>query len=422
MDERFGLLRKYNLWGDCPMETGYERKLYTKKILDFLGNRLVKVLTGQRRVGKSYILRQVAVNLLERGVDRNNILFINRELEAFDFLDSHKALDELIRLYEREVRPQGKVYIFIDEVQDIDGWEKVVNSYSQDYTGEYEIFLTGSNSKMLSGELSTLLSGRYIEFPVYPLSFREYTDMKGLSEDKQSYVAYMQDGAFPELVRLGGTEVKRGYVSALRDTVLLKDVIRRYTVRDVRLLEELFAYLVNNASNLLSVSNITNYIKSKGRRVGFETVASYIGYLEEVSLVHRVARYNIKGKEIMSGTYKYYMNDLSFKNYLYDGFGYGVGYMLENLVYLELLRAGYHVYVGNVKGKEVDFVATKDGRTLYLQSTYVLLDEETVAREYAPLEAIADNYEKLVVSLDDVRFPSREGIRHIQAWRLSEVL
>ena len=216
--------------------------------------------------------------------------------------------------------------------------------------------------------------------------------------------------------------MKRNYISSLRDTVLLKDIIRRYTIRDVPLLEDLFAYLVNNASNLLSITNITNFIKSKGRKTSYDTVAAYIGYVEEVYLAHRALRCNIKGRETLSGSCKYYMNDLSFKNYLYAGWGYGVGYLLENLVYIELLRHGYDVYVGSIKGKEVDFMAIKNDRTIYVQVTYLLVDEQTVKREYAPLECIADNYDKWVVSLDDLPLPSRNGIKHIQAWELARWL
>ena len=191
------------------------------------------------------------------------------------------------------------------------------------------------------------------------------------------------------------SDVKRNYISGLKDTELLKDIIRRYTIRDVRLLEDLFAYLVNNSSNLLSVTNITNFIKSKGHKTSYDTVSLYLGYIEEVYLAHRALRYNIKGKEILSGSWKYYMNDLSFKNYLYAGFGYGAGYLLENLVYLDLLRHGYEVYVGSIKDKEVDFVAIKNDCIIYVQATYMLVDEQTIEREYAPLECIADNYEKV---------------------------
>jgi predicted AAA+ superfamily ATPase len=181
-------------------------------------------------------------------------------------------------------------------------------------------------------------------------------------------------------------------------------------------------YLVNNASNLLSVNNIANYMKSSGRKTTYDTVANYIGYIEETFLVHKAERYDIRGKETIAGNSKYYINDLAYKNYLYSGFGYGVGYQLENLVYLELKRAGYEVFVGAMLGKEVDFVAKKADKVVYLQSAYLMVDEETIQREYASLHAIKDNYEKIVVSLDDVQFPQNKGIKHIQAWNLFGLL
>ncbi|EJW99382.1 AAA+ superfamily ATPase [gut metagenome] len=362
------------------------------------------------------------MHLMQQGVSGNNIVFINHELMAFDFIANGKDLDAFIRLYREELKPEGRVYVFIDEVQDIEGWERVVNSLSQDYTEDYELFITGSNSKMFSGELSTLLSGRYVEIQIYPLSYEEYAGIHGLTIGKESYMQYMTDGGYPELVHFTSSEVKRNYISGLRNTVLLKDVISRYTIRDVKLLEDLFVYLVNNSSNLLSVTNITHYIKTKGRKTSYDTVSAYLGYIEEVYIAHRVLRYNIKGKEMLSGSSKYYMNDLSFKNYLYAGLGYATGYLLENLVFLELLRHGYDVYVGSIKGKEVDFVAIKNDRTIYVQVTYMLVDEHTIEREYAPLELIADNYEKIVVSLDDLQLPSRKGIKHARAWELSKML
>ena len=422
MNENIESVKKYNLWFGNTIDAGFPRPLYTASIDQYLGSKVVKVLTGQRRVGKSYILRQTAMHLMQQGVSGNNIVFINRELTAFDFIENYKDLDAFIHLYRQELKPEGRIYIFIDEVQDIDGWERVVNSLSQDYTEDYEIFITGSNSKMFSGELSTLLSGRYVEFRIFPLSYEEYASIHQLSVGRESYMQYMADGGYPELVHFQSSDVKRNYISGLKDTVLLKDIIRRYTIRDVRLLEDLFAYLVNNSSNLLSVTNITNFIKSKGRKTSYDTVSAYLGYIEEVYLAHRALRYNIKGKETLSGSCKYYMNDLSFKNYLYAGLGYGTGYLLENLVYLDLLRHGYDVYVGSVKDKEVDFVAIKNDRTIYVQATYMLIDEQTIEREYAPLECIADNYEKIVVSLDDLQLPSRNGIKHVRAWELSQML
>ena len=202
----------------------------------------------------------------------------------------------------------------------------------------------------------------------------------------------------------------------------MRDIIQRHNIKDPKLLEDIFIYLINNASNLISINNIVNYFKSNGRKTTYDTVANYIGYIEDTFLIHKVERYDIRGKETISGNYKYYANDLSFKNYLYPGFGYGIGYKVENLVYLELRRAGYEIYVGAMRDKEVDFVAKKGDRLIYLQATYMLVDEQTIQREYASLEAIPDNYEKIVVSLDDVALPSNKGIQHIQAWKLHRVL
>ena len=191
MDENIESVKRYNLWFDNTIDCGFPRPLYTANINQYLGNKVVKVLTGQRRVGKSYILRQTAMHLMRQGVSGNNIVFINRELTAFDFIENYKDLDNFIRLYRQELKPEGRIYIFIDEVQDIEGWERVVNSLSQDFTEDYELFITGSNSKMFSGELSTLLSGRYVEFHIFPLSYEEYTSVHQLPVGKQSYMQYM---------------------------------------------------------------------------------------------------------------------------------------------------------------------------------------------------------------------------------------
>jgi uncharacterized protein len=422
MEENFTALMKYNFWEGNVPELGYYRKDYTDKIFDYTGSKLVKVLVGQRRTGKSYILRQIAHRLIEGGVNPRNIFYINKEFTDFDFIIDYKELEVLLKLYREKLKPEGKVWLFIDEVQNISGWEHFVNSHSQNFVDSYEIFISGSNSKMLSMELATLLSGRYVNFEVFPFSYAEYTGITRIVLKKQSYIDYMESGALPELFVLPNDQTKRNYISAIKDTVLLRDIIQRHSIKDPKLLEDIFIYLVNNASNLISITNIANYFKSNGRKTTYDTVANYIGYIEDTFLIHKVERYDIRGKETISGNCKYYINDLSFKNYLYPGFSYGVGYKLENLVYLELRRAGYEVYVGAMRDKEVDFVAKKGDRLIYIQSTYLLVDEQTTQREYAPLEAISDNYEKAVVSLDDISLPSNKGIRHIQAWKLHEIL
>lgn len=422
MNEYFEAIRKYNLWDSNIFDWGYIRNNYTSKITGSIGNRLIKVLVGQRRSGKSYILRQVAKQLIDNGVRPENTLFINREFTDFDFLKTFKELDELIRLYKEELKPAGKVYVFIDEVQLIEGWEKVVNSYSQDFSESYELFISGSNSKMLSGELATLLSGRYICFEVFPYSYSEFLGITGQERDRKSYMEYMSSGGLPELFMLQNQEFKRNYISAIKDTVLLHDIIQRNNIRDPKLLEDIFVFLVNNASNLISVPNIVNYFKGQNRKTSYDAVSNYIGYIEDTFLVHRCDRYDIKGKDTLSGIAKFYINDLAYKNYLYPGYGYGLGYLVENLVYLELCRAGFDVYVGVLRNKEVDFVAKKADRIIYLQSTYMLSDELTVEREYSALQAINDNFEKVVVSLDEITLPSRGGIKHIQVWNLCDLV
>ena len=233
MDDKWKALEKYNLWGGNTYQLGLERKSYTDKIGNFVGNNLVKVLIGQRRSGKSYILRQIASSLVsERGVNPANILYINKEYLEFDFIDDYKALESLYRFYREKLKPQGKVYLFFDEIQNVDGWVRFVNSHSQDFVEESELFISGSNSKMLSSELATLLSGRYVEFHIFPYSYAE-----------------------------------KQYVASVKDTILLRDIVKRKPVRDVRLLDDIFIYLVNNASNLFSVQHIVNFFKSKNRKV-----------------------------------------------------------------------------------------------------------------------------------------------------------
>jgi len=417
MEEKFNIIKKYNFWDEKTPELGYYRADYTDKIFSSTGNRLIKVLIGQRRTGKSYILRQLANELIHKGVNRKNILYINKEYTDFDFIANYSDLDNFVKYYKKRFNISEKISLFIDEIQSITGWEHFVNSYSQDFVDEYEIFISGSNSKMLSGELATLLSGRYVEFEIFPFSFSEYLGILQKENRKQNFIEYMESGGLPELFNLQNEEIKRNYVSAIKDTVFLRDIIQRYSIKEPKLLEDIFVFLVNNAANLISISNIVNYFKSLGRKTTYDTISAYIGYMEDSFLVHKSERYDIRGKDTISGNAKYYINDLAYKNYLYTGFGYGIGYKLENLVYLNLRRAGFKVYTGVFRDKEVDFVALKDDRILYVQVTYVMVDEKTIEREYLPLELISDNYEKIVVSLDDIQFPQKNGIKHEQIWK-----
>ena len=422
MIEIINPVRKYNYWDKKPMAMGYKRISYTDKIGQYIGNNLVKVLVGQRRAGKSYILRQIASNLIAKGVRSENTLYINKEYMEYSSIVDAKSLEELYKSYLSELKPKGKVYLFIDEIQYVEQWERFVNSHSQDFAAPCEIFISGSNSNLLSGELATLLSGRYVEFEIFPFSYTEYCGITEQSFSSESYKGYIDSGGLPELFNLPNDEMKQNYVSSIKDTVMLRDIVGRYKVKDIKLLDDLFVYLVNNASNIVSVTNIINFFKSKKRKTNYETLSSYISYLENSFLIHRAERYNIKGKETVSGNCKYYLNDLSYKNYLYPGYGYGVGYKIENAVYLSLRRAGYRVYVGVIKEAEIDFVAIKGDRKLYIQVALHLSESSTIEREYRYLKMIEDNFDKCVVSMDDYKIPSNEGVEHVMAWRLEDFL
>ena len=322
MEEYFKNIRKFNLWDEENFTKGIPRKLYEDKLQHYIGNRLVKVLVGQRRAGKSHLMRNLMISLIhDFSIPNQNIFYINLEYLEYDFIESYKDLESIYQFYKKQMKPKGKVYLFIDEIQNVKDWEKFVNSRSQDFTDEVELFITGSNSNLLSGELSTLLSGRYIEFEILPYNFSEYLLATNKKSGRKSYIDFLNFGGLPELFNLKNEESQRQYVSSVKDTILLRDITDRRQIRDIKLLDDLFIYLVNNASNLLSITNLVNFFKSKKRTTTYDTVANYIGYIMETFLVHECQRFNIKGKETVGGNSKYYLNDLAFKNMLFSGFG-----------------------------------------------------------------------------------------------------
>jgi len=421
MKEFFEKISKYNFWNNQP-KLGYLRHAYLNNFFQYKESKLVKVLVGQRRVGKSYILRQYISKLIEEGVNPNHTLYINKELTDFDFISNYKDLDRFIHSFKVHFDIKGKLYLFIDEVQQIEDWEKSVNSLSQDFTLEVDLFITGSNSQLLAGELSSLLSGRYVQFLILPFNFEEYIGMRTLDSNRANYLRFLKEGGLPELFHLPNEETKRHYLAALRDTVLLRDVIQRHQIKDPALLLDIFTYLCTNISTLVSINNLVNYFKSKNRKTTFDTISNYINYILQTFTFHQCERYDVKGKEIIGGNAKFYLNDLSFKNLLYPGNNHGLGYELENLVYLTLIENGFSVYVGHLRDKEVDFVAKREGKTLYIQVTFTLDSENTSLREFACLLSISDNFEKWVVSLDEFSFVTPEGIKHIPAKELANSL
>jgi predicted AAA+ superfamily ATPase len=417
MEQIFNKIKKYNWWKNQKFNIGFKRQLYLGNILKYIDNKLIKVLIGQRRVGKSFILRQI-INFLifDKKVNPKNIFYLNKEFIGAEDIKSSKDLENILNFYKQKLKVTGKVYIFLDEVQNIENWELFVNSYSQDFTSEYEIFITGSNSSLLSGELASYLSGRYVEFEIYPFSFNEYTSYNNIGQTKESYLKYLQTGGLPELLTITDPEIQAHYVGSLRNTIILRDIIKRYNIKDVGLLENIFNFLIVNIANLTSLNNIVRYFKAQNKKTNYETVSKYVSYLLQTLILHEVDRYNIRGKQILSGVRKYFLNDLAFKNFLFGFTPTDINYNLENEIFMGLKRKGYKINVGVLSDKEIDFIAMRGNKKLYIQVSYLLNSEKVIEREFNNLLAIKDNEEKIVISMDEIDFSNFKGIKHIKAW------
>lgn len=421
MIDNLNKVSKYNFWSN-PIKVGYVRQRYLDQLVYFQDSRLVKVLVGQRRVGKSFVLRQYIAHLIDRGVPAQNTLYINKEYTDFDFIAHQSDLRNFIQFYRLHSKIEGRLYVFIDEVQQILEWERIVNSLSQDFTEDTDLFITGSNSELLSGELASLLSGRYVRFNILPFRFDEFCAYTKKEVSRKNCVQFLNQGALPELFFLPNDESKMYYVSSLKDTIILRDIVQRYSIKDAVLLIDIFNYVANNIGNLFSINNVVNYFQSKKRKTNYETVANYLNYLAQTFVIHRCERYDIRGKELLGGNAKFYLNDLAFRNYLFGSNTSGYGNVLENSVYLELLKADFQVNVGALRDKEIDFVATRNKKTLFVQVSFTLENEATFEREISNLLSLKNNYPKVIVTMDELPYTEKEGIHFIPAWELGTFL
>ena len=389
-----------------------KRESYMRRIRPFINGELVKVMTGIRRSGKSVMLELVKQELLEMGVRAEQFISINFEDMRYLHLCTAQALHQEILTWAEGV--EGKVYLFFDEIQEVKDWEKCVNSLR--VALDCDIYITGSNAKLLSGELATYLGGRYVEFVIYPFSFAEFLELYRPTDPRatagQCFQQYLRFGGMPYLSRLNYQEEPvRQYLNDLYDSVQLKDIVKRNRVRDVDLLERILAYVMANVGTTFSAGSLTKFFKSEQRSVSPETVLNYIRYCCDAYLFYRVKRQDLQGKQILATSEKYYIADHGIREAVFGGNMRDINLVLENIVFLELLRRGYTVTVGKAGEKEVDFVCDKRGETLYVQVTYLLASEETVAREFGAYDGIRDNFPKYVVSMDELDL-SRNGIKH----------
>jgi len=421
MKDKLTKIARFNFW-DNSIKTGFNRQKYLEQLVQFQNSRLIKVLVGQRRVGKSFILRQYIEYLITNGVSPKNTLYINKEFTDFDFIAKQEDLNEFIHFYREECEIEGKLYLFIDEVQHIVEWERIVNSLSQDFTQEIDLFITGSNSDLLSGELASLLSGRYVQFEVLPFQFDEYCTYLKKEKTRKNYLQFLTQGALPELFHLPTEESKIHYISSLKDTIILRDIVQRFSIKETALLLDIFNYVVNNVGNLFSINNIVNYFESKKRKTNYETIANYLNYLTQTFVIHRCERLDLKGKDLLGGNVKYYVNDLAFRNYLFSSSTTSYGNILENSIFLELLKANFQVNVGILRDKEIDFVSTKNKKTIFTQVAFSIETEKTFQREWNNLVSLKNNHPKAIVTMDELPYSEKDGIEFVPAWEFSDYL
>lgn len=392
-----------------------QRELYLQQLRQFIDKPQIKILTGIRRSGKSSVLVLLKEELLLRNVAASQIICLN--FESFENLALQTA-EALYHYIKKQIKTDKPYYFLLDEIQEVVGWEKVVNSFLVDFKAD--IYLTGSNSHLLSSELATFLAGRYVEIPIYTISFAEYLQFHSYyfpDENQELYTAfetYLGLGGFP-VIHTANYSEETAYkvVFDIYSSVILRDTLQRYKIRDVELLERVVKYAFDNIGNTFSGKNIADYFKSQQRKVDVNTVYNYLNALEGAFILYRTPRYDVKGKEILKTQEKFYVSDLSI---IYAVMGYRnrmISGILENVVFLELKRRGYKVFVGKLDDKEIDFIAEKQGEKVYIQVAYKLESEKTVAREFDSLLAVQDQYSKYVVTMDTFWKESVDGVKHV---------
>ncbi len=382
-----------------------KRQHYLNQIIDLIDKNIIKILTGVRRSGKSVLLQQVINHLKNTGIKEENIIFI--DLESPDFF-SYNTIAELNEHIKSRSNKTDRFYLFFDEIQRIEGWQRLVNAYFS--LDNFDVYVTGSNSKLLSGEFATYLTGRYVNIKVFPFSFSEYLEYNKDSKlsKKELFMDYLRFGGIPSSFEFDN---KTQYLNDLFDSVIFNDIIRRFEIKNVDLLIRLTHFLVSNIGQLVSANSIVKYLKKDRINVSVNTVYNYISYLEEACLIYKVKREDLIGKKILNHLEKYYLVDLGFREAILKK-DLDISQSLENLVYFELLRRGYEVNIGKYRNKEIDFICRKGSKKLYIQVTYLLASEDIHKREFDPLLKVKDNYPKYVLSLDEFDM-SYMGVKHL---------
>ena len=385
-----------------------KREMYLSRIRGFYDSDLIKILVGIRRCGKSVILKQIMNELKEKKIDEKHIIYINFELIEFEELQDYKKLNTYIK---EKIVDDNKYYVFLDEIQKVEKFEDVVNSLRASIDN-ISIFITGSNSKLLSNELSTVLSGRYVLFNIYPLSYKEYIELtKKPAKSEETFWDFVKWGGLPNRAEFTDESNIKDYLHSVFDSIILRDVVERLGLKDTVLFDLLLQYIVDTTGRQFSAENVMNFLKKEGKSISTETLYMYLDALCKALMIEKIYRYDIHGKAILKTLNKYYMTDLGIAQIKNNNFEINKSFAIENVVYNELLERGYDVYIGKTKDGEIDFIATKTQEKLYFQVAYLLESDKVQNREFGAFKEIEDNYPKYVLSLDKADF-SRDGIIH----------
>ena len=385
-----------------------KRELYLSRIRDFYDSDLIKILVGIRRCGKSVILQQIIEELRSRGIDEKHIIYINFEFIEYEELTDYRKLNEYIK---DKIKDGLIYYLFFDEIQNVDNFEKVINSLRA--SQKVSIFITGSNSRLLSEELSTVLSGRYVSFKINPLSYKEVLKLTGMKNStNEIFEDYMKWGSLPNRFEFKKEEAIKNYLYGVFDSIILRDVVERLKIRDISLFNLILQYIIDTIGREFSAENIMNFLKNEGRDVSTLTIYSYVDALCKALLIRKVYRYDVHGKAVLKTLNKYYVTDLGIAQIKNNKTELDKCYAIENIVYNELIIKGYDVYTGKTKKGEIDFVATKPDKKIYIQVAFSIPNEETKKREFGAYDIIKDNYPKYVISLDNLTY-EYNGIKHI---------
>ena len=395
-----------------------KREIYLSRIRGFYDSDLIKILVGIRRCGKSVILKQIMDEIKENGIEENHILYINFEFVEFEDLKDYKKLNSYIK---EKIKDNKKYYIFLDEIQNVEKFEIIVNSLRASLEN-ISIFITGSNSKLLSNELSTVLSGRYVLFNIYPLTYKEYIELTGKNpKDEENFWDFVKWGGLPNRVQFTNEINIKDYLHSVFDSIILRDVVERLGLKDTILFNLILQYLIDITGREFSAKNIIKYLKSEGKITSTETLYTYLDALCKALIIQKIYRYDIHGKAILKTLNKYYMTDLGIAQIKNNNFEINKSFAIENVVFNELVARGYEVYIGKLNPGEIDFIASKSGERKYFQVAYLLSDNKVEEREFGALRKIEDNYPKYVISLDKTDF-SQNGIMHknIVDWLLGD--